>query len=177
VCYKEKNHEKTVKTEYVYKGKILNLRNDEVVFPNGTKSQREIVEHNGGSCILCVEDDKILLVRQFRYALNKEIWEIPAGKLEKGEEPSLTAVRELEEECGYRAGEVKLLFTVYPTPGYDTETIYIYRAYNLKKTQTNFDEGEDIESRWFSFSEVKKMIDDGEINDGKTLIALLSVLK
>ena len=148
-----------------------------MVFSNGKKSRREIVEHNGGSCILCVEGDKILLVRQFRYAFNKEIWEIPAGKLENGEEPSSTAIRELEEECGYKASEVELLFTVYPTPGYDTEIIYIFKAYNLRKTQTNFDEGEDIESRWFTFSEVKKMIEDGEINDGKTLIALLSVLK
>ena len=169
--------EKTVKKEYLYNGKIINLRRDDVVLPNGNQAIREVVEHSGGSCVLCEMDDKILLVKQFRYPYMKELLELPAGKLNAGETPEQTAIRELEEEGGIKAGRVEKMFDVYPSPGYTDEIIHIYRAYDLKMTTLKLDEDEFLSGQWYSKEELKKMILDGEIKDGKTLIALLSVLK
>ncbi|MBQ7339556.1 MAG: NUDIX hydrolase [Clostridia bacterium] len=169
--------EKTLESQRIYEGKILSLKKDKVLLPNGETSYREIVEHNGGSTVIAEKDGKILLVSQFRYAYKEQIWEIPAGKIDKGETPDKTAIRELEEECGYRAGSVKLLFEVYPTPGYTSEKIYIYKASDLVKTQTHFDDDENLTSKWFTKEELADMISKGVIKDGKTLIALLFVLK
>ncbi len=165
--------EKTVKVNYIHKGKIINVRSDDVVLPDGKSAIREIVEHGGGAAVLCVKDGKILLVKQYRYAYKDEVWEIPAGKLNAGEPPEQTAVRELEEECGVKAGTIKKLFEVYPTPGYTNEIIRIYQAYDLTETETNLDEDEFLTSFWVEEERVKRMIKDGEIKDGKTLIALL----
>ena len=166
--------ETTVRKKVLYKGKILSLRVDDVTLPDGKQAVREIVEHHGGSCVLCVRNGKILLVRQYRYAYGETVWEIPAGKLNEGESPEETAARELEEECGYSAKTVTLMFTVYPSPGYTDEIIRIYRAENLVKTHTHKDEDEFLTSRWVSEDKVRKMMADGKIKDGKTLIALLS---
>ena len=108
--------EKQKKSQIIYDGKILTLKKDEVELPNGTTSFREIVSHSGGSAILCVKDNKVLLVKQFRYAYNSCIWEIPAGKLNVGEDPKETARRELEEECGIIADKLELISTIYPSP-------------------------------------------------------------
>ena len=113
--------EKTLEKNVVYNGKILNLRKDKVMLPNGKEGAREIVEHGGGSAVLCERDGKVLMVRQFRYAYGECVWEIPAGKVDRGEDPLDTAFRELEEECGVKAGKMTLLFTVYPSPGYTSE--------------------------------------------------------
>lgn len=164
--------EKTLASEYVYKGRILNLRKDEIALSDGARSVREIVEHSGGSCVLCVKDGKILLVKQFRYAYKKAIWEIPAGKINKGEDPKETAVRELEEECGVKTEKAELLIEIYPSPGYTDEIIRLYRVSGLSDGKTHFDADERIESRWFDTEEAKKMAKNGEINDAKTLIAL-----
>lgn len=168
--------EKTFKTEYVYKGKILNLRNDQVTLPDGKTAYREIIEHSGGSCVLCEDGDKVLLVRQFRYAYKENLWEVPAGKLNPNEDPKLTAVRELEEECGIKAERVELLFEVYPTPGYTNEIIRIYKAFGLEKGEVHLDDGEFLESKWIEKDRLKQMIKNGEIKDAKTLIALLTIL-
>ncbi len=169
--------EKTLKSDYLYKGKILNLKKDEVLLPNEKKAFREIVEHNGGSCVICEKDDKILMVRQYRYAFKKELWEIPAGKINEGEDPALTAVRELEEEGGIKAHSVQLMYKIFPSPGYTSEIIYLYRAQGLKETEKHLDNDEFLTSKWFSKTELKRMLNNGEIKDGKTLIALLAVLK
>ncbi len=168
--------EETLKKEYVYKGKILNLRVDDALLPNGKTAKREVVEHSGGSAILCEKDDKILLVKQFRYPYGEEIWEIPAGKVNLGEDPETTAIRELEEEGGIKATKVVKLFDVYPTPAYDTEIIRIYKAEEFEEGKVNLDEDEFLSSAWISKDDLKKMIRSGEIKDAKTLIALLSVL-
>ena len=168
--------ELTENQNYIYRGKILNLRKDDVILPDGKGAIREVVEHSGGSCVLCEKDGKILLVRQFRYPYKEELLEIPAGKLNKGEDPMQTAIRELEEEGGVKAESVELMFTVYPSPGYTDEKIYIYRAVGISQTQKHLDEDEFLESVWMEKSELKRMIKNGEIKDGKTLIALLSVL-
>jgi len=168
--------EKTLSEEYLYKGRILNLRKDKIILPDGKEALREVVEHSGGSCILCEKDGKILLVRQFRYPYKQELLELPAGKLNPGESPELTAIRELEEEGGIKADSVELMFEVYPSPGYTDEIIRIYRAVGIKETKTHLDEDEFLESVWIDKETLKNMIKNGEIKDGKTLIALLSVL-
>lgn len=164
--------EKTLDREYVYKGKILNLRRDDIVLPDGNKSVREIVEHGGGSAVLCVKDGKVLLVRQYRYAYGKALWEIPAGKINAGEDPRETAVRELEEECGIVAEDMQLIAEIYPSPGYTEEIIRLYSASGLRDGKTHFDADEYVESFWIDIDEAKRMAESGEINDAKTLIAL-----
>ena len=168
--------EKTVKENVLYRGKIINLRKDEVLLPNGKGAIREVVEHGGGSCILAEREGKFLLVKQFRYPYKEVIWEIPAGKINDGEAPEQTAIRELEEECGYRAERVEKLFDVYPSPAYTGEIIRVFKAEGLKKTATHLDEDEFVSAFWVEKDEIKKMIKNGEIKDGKTLIALLFAL-
>ena len=168
--------EKTLERNTVYSGRILNLRKDKVLLPDGNTGVREIIEHSGGSAVLCEKDGKILMVKQFRYAYREEVWEIPAGKVNAGEEPIKTAFRELEEEGGIKADKMELLFTVYPSPGYISEIIRIYKATGLTKSRQNLDEDEFLSARWIEKSQLKKMIDSGEIKDAKTLIALLKVL-
>lgn len=168
--------EETLNKNYLYKGKILNLRRDDINLPNGKKAIREIVEHSGGSCIYCEDNGKVYLVKQFRYAYGEELWELPAGKLNAGEDPMQTALRELEEEAGLKANSIELMFTVYPSPGYTNEIIRIYRAWDLIKTEMHLDEDEFLTGEWFSKAQLKEMIENGEIKDGKTLIALLKTL-
>ncbi len=168
--------EKTLNKTTVYSGRILNLRKDEVLLPDGKTGTREIIEHSGGSAVLCEEDGKILMVKQFRYAYGEELWEIPAGKVNKGEDPLKTAFRELEEEGGVKAEKMELMFNMYPSPGYTSEIIRIYSATGLKKTRQNLDEDEFLSASWIEKPRLKEMIDKGEVKDGKTLVALLAVL-
>ena len=168
--------EKTVKKNYIYQGKILALRCDDALLPDGRPCKREIIEHSGGACVLYVENGAVLLVRQYRYAYGESIYEIPAGKLEKGEDPMLAAARELEEEAGIKSENLQLLFIDYPTPGYTNEKIYIYRAYDGVKTQTNLDDGEFLDVEYVSLDKAKEMLKNGEIKDGKTIIALQAYL-
>lgn len=171
-----KFNEKTVAKNYIYNGKILNLRRDDVILPNGENAVREVVEHSGGSSVLCEMDGKILLVKQFRYPFGKEIWEIPAGKRNLGEDPETTAIRELEEEGGIKAEKVELICAFYPSPAYTEEIIYVYKAVNPKKGQMHLDEDEFLTGYWFTLDEIKEMLDKGEICDAKTLIALNTIL-
>ena len=168
--------EKTLEKNYLYKGKILNFRRDTALLPNGSTAIREMVEHDGGSCVLCIEDGKVLLVKQFRYPHGQELWEIPAGKVNKGESPEQTAIRELEEECGIKAEKMEKLFEVYPTTAYTNEVIHIYRATGLTNVKAHLDEDEFLSAQWIDIEQVKLMMDSGEIKDGKTLIALLKTL-
>lgn len=164
--------EKTVEKRYIYRGKILSLRCDEAVLCDGTPCKREIIEHGGGAGVLCVDNGKVLLVRQYRYAYGEHIYEIPAGKLNAGENPKNAALRELEEEAGVRAERLELLYEAYPTPGYTNERIFIYRAFGATSCKAHPDEGEFVETAWLPLSQVKEMLKNGEIKDAKTLIAL-----
>ncbi len=164
--------EKTISKNYVYKGKILNLRNDDAVLPNGLPCKREIVEHSGGACVLYEKEGKILFVRQYRYAYGEVLLEIPAGKLNEGEDPKEAAIRELEEEAGVRADEIELLYTVYPSPGYTGEIIRIYRVKSGTQATCHLDEDEFLEVEYVPAEKVKEMLKSGEIKDGKTIIAL-----
>ena len=165
--------ETTVNENYIYKGKILNLRKDVVMLPDGNGAIREIVEHSGGSAIVCEKDGKYLLVKQFRYPYKQVIYEIPAGKLNKGEDPSETAKRELEEEGGIIAERVEKITEVYPSPGYTEEIIHIYRAIGLTEGTAHLDKDEFLRAEWFSKEQLIKMIENGEIKDAKTIIGLL----
>lgn len=164
--------EKTVEKHYVYEGKIIKVRRDDAILPNGEPCIRELVEHSGGASVLYIEDGKVLLVRQFRYAYGESVYEIPAGKLEYGEDPKAAAARELEEEAGVKAGRLELLFTLYPTPGYTNEKIYIYRAYEGEKVQAHLDEGEFLDAAYIPLERAKEMLANGELKDGKTIVAL-----
>lgn len=163
--------EEKLETKTVYDGKILKLNVDRVRLPDGKESWREIIRHNGGAAVLLVEEGKVLLVRQFRYAYGKEIYEIPAGKLNVGEDPKASAERELEEETGYSAELVHLL-DIYPTPGYTDEIIHIYRANNPKFVGQKLDEGEFLNCLFVPLGDALKMIEQGEINDSKTIAAI-----
>lgn len=164
--------EKTVKKNYIYNGKILNLRSDDALLPNGKTCKREIIEHSGGACVLYVEGNKVLFVRQYRYAYGESLYELPAGKLEANESPMCAAKRELEEEAGVSSDDLKLLLIMYPTPGYTNEKIYIYHALSGKKTKARLDEDEFLDVEWIPLERVKEMLEKGELKDGKTVVAL-----
>ncbi len=164
--------EKTTKINYIYRGKIINVRCDEAELPDGRPCKREMIEHPGGASVLCVHEGKAALVRQFRYAYGEALLEIPAGKLERGEDPMLAAKRELEEETGLTAESLRHIFTLYPTPGYTNEKIYIYEAVNVKKGQQHLDEGEFLNVVYLPVEEAVRMVKEGEICDAKTIVAL-----
>ena len=168
--------EKTVEKKYVYQGKILSLRVDDALLPDGKPCKREIIEHSGGACVLYVEAGKMLFVRQYRYAYGESIYELPAGKLDANEPPMSAAKRELEEEAGIVADDFSLLFTVYPTPGYTNEKIYIYEARSGKRAKAHLDEGEFLDVLWIPLERVKEMLVSGEIKDAKTIVAIQAYL-
>ncbi|MCQ2800786.1 MAG: NUDIX hydrolase [Bacilli bacterium] len=164
--------EKTIKKETIYNGKVINLTKDEVLCPNGQVSLREIVHHRGGVAILFKVDDKFIFEKQFRYALNEEIIEIPAGKLEEGEQPLEAAKRELLEETGYRPLEMIHLGDSYPTPGYSSEVIHLYYCPKAIKEERHLDSDECIELIYLSFDEIEKMMKDNIIKDSKSVAAI-----
>lgn len=169
--------EKKISGEVIYNGKVVRLEKDKVLCPNGMESYREIVRHNGGAAILCVTpDNKVMLIKQFRYAYNEVMYEIPAGKLELGEDPYDAALREFEEETGSKATELEYLTTIYPTCGYTSEKIYLYLATDFVKTNTHFDDDECIETIYLSMKQVLEMIKNNEIVDAKTICAITCYL-
>lgn len=165
--------EKTLNSQVVYDGKVIKVLKDDIEIANGQKSFREIVRHSGGVVVLAIREDKILFVKQFRYPMKEVISELPAGKLEYGEDPFEAAKRELEEETGYCAKKWTDLGFVYTSPGYSDEKLYLYKAENLYFTQCNPDEGEILEPLEIKIDDALKMIKNGKINDAKTLCAFL----
>ena len=167
--------EKTVRKNIVFEGKIIRVRCDDALLPDGRPCRREVVEHPGGASVLYVREGKVLLVRQFRYPYGEETLEIPAGKLDPGEDPAHTAARELAEETGWEPASVEHLYTIYPTPGYSAEKIYIYRARGVRAGAAHPDEGEFLTAAFYPVSDVLAMIERGEIRDTKTIIAVQSL--
>lgn len=167
--------EKTVKQNVVFEGKIIRVRCDDAELPDGKPCKREVVDHAGGASVLYVREGKVLLVRQFRYPYMEETLEIPAGKLNPGEDPAQTAARELAEETGWQPASVEHMFTIYPTPGYSAEKIYIYRAHGVREGQVHPDEDEFVTAAFYPVDEVLSMIERGEIKDAKTIIAVMSL--
>lgn len=165
--------EKTLNSKVVYEGKVVTVIKDDVEVADGHKSFREVVLHSGGVVVVAQKDnDTILLVKQYRYPLKKVNLELPAGKLEIGENPDEACKRELEEETGYIAKNWKSLGYINTTPGICTEKLYLYLAQNLEFVGEHPDEGEILKCDEYKLSEVFKMIQNGEINDSKTICAL-----
>ena len=165
--------EKTINSKLIFDGRVVKLYKDSVELSTGQKTFREVVKHSGGVVILAFKEDKILLVKQFRYPMKEVMLELPAGKLEHGEDPFEAAKRELEEETGYCANKWTDLGYVYTSPGYSDEKLYLYKAEDLEFTHCHPDEGEIIQAFEYKYDDVLKMIDNGQINDAKTLCALL----
>lgn len=162
-------------TTYIYEGKRISLKIIDTILPNGKFAKKEIVEHPGAVVILPIlENDKIVLLRQFRPSVNNWVYELPAGTLDKkGEDPKECALRELEEETGYKAEKVEALFKIYPSPGYCTEIIYAYLAKGLRKVTPKREETEVIETLILSIPDAIELIRKESIADAKTLLTLL----
>lgn len=156
-----------------YNGKIFQVTRDDVLIKDRIR-QRDVVHHNGGVGILAVKDNKILFVKQYRYAITQSTLEIPAGKLEAGEIPYDSALRELEEESGFTCETLHPLCAMYSTPGFCTEKLYLYWTDQLIAVENPLpmDEDEDIEILWYSIDEAIQMIENGEIVDAKTIVAV-----
>ncbi len=166
--------EKTLATTTGFQGRLLRLRVDTVALPDGQTATREVVEHPGGVAVVAVTDDRqVLLVRQYRYPYREAVTEIPAGKREKGENPLVTGKRELEEETGYVADCFTSLGTLYPTPGYCDEVIYLYLATGLHPTATHPDEDEFLEVERRPLDDLVADILAGKLPDAKTQAAVL----
>ncbi|MCD5390369.1 NUDIX hydrolase [candidate division NPL-UPA2 bacterium] len=165
--------ERTVNSKFIHRGRILTLRVDEVILPNGKRTAREIVEHPRAVAAVPILDGKVILVRQFRKPVEEAIYEIPAGKLEPGEEPHRCMERELEEEIGYRARKLEKLLSYYPSPGFSAEVIHIFSATDLEKGEQKLEKDEFLEPVTLQFEEALRMIEEGRIKDSKTIIGLL----
>ena len=167
--------EKTLKSERIYEGTIINLRRDKVTVQHGT-SYREIVEHNGGAVLAAVTDrGRLVMVRQFRKPAERVMLEVPAGKIDPGEKPEEAAVRELKEETGYTAGNVRYLTYFYPSVGFSEEKLYLYLCTDLTPGETSFDENEAIDIEEMDIDLLCDMVMKGQINDAKTIIAIFAV--
>lgn len=160
-------------SEYVYEGKIVNLRVDRVRFPSGDIKPREVVEHRPAVAILAADaDGGIYLVSQYRHAIGEVIYEIPAGLVEDGESNAETASRELQEEAGLKPGSLREIFTLYSSPGFSDEKIFFFLATDLTPSKLPQDDDEYVVANKFSLAEIRRMIADGRINDAKTVAAL-----
>lgn len=165
--------ERLLSTERVYTGKVLKLDRDTVELPNGKTTVLEILRHPGASAVVPIkEDGTVVLIRQLRHAAGGFIYEIPAGKLDHQEDPKICAIRELEEEVGYRAGALTLLTSIWTAPGFTDEVIHIYQASGLQPGKQNLDQDEVLEVVEWPLEVAMAKIRDGTIRDAKTIIGL-----
>ena len=171
-------NEKTITSEKKFEGRIFNVEVLDVELPDGKKGYRELVNHPGGVGIVALTDEnKILMVRQYRKPIEKDIIEIPAGKLEKGEDPLVCGKRELEEETGYRAKEFVSLGYLYPSPGFANEVTHLYLAWGLEKGNVNPDEDEYLDILKLPVNDIYSAIMKNEINDAKTVIGFFKAME
>lgn len=170
--------EEKISCEDKYRGRIIYVHSDQVRLSDGAVARREIVEHSGGVAIIPVEEDgTVYCVRQYRYAVGDHVLEVPAGKLNQGEEPFSCAVRELSEETGLTADEYTFLGMFYPSPGYCREKLYIYLATGLHQGKAHLDQGEFLDVEKIPLSKLTDMAMSGELCDAKTIIAVLKAAK
>ncbi|AGE64009.1 ADP-ribose pyrophosphatase [Bacillus subtilis XF-1] len=167
--------EKTIAKEQIFSGKVIDLYVEDVELPNGKASKREIVKHPGAVAVLAVTDEgKIIMVKQFRKPLERMIVEIPAGKLEKGEEPEYTALRELEEETGYTAKKLTKITAFYTSPGFADEIVHVFLAEELSvlEEKRELDEDEFVEVMEVTLEDALKLVESREVYDAKTAYAI-----
>ncbi len=168
--------EKTVESKTLFEGKIITVRLDQAELPNGQVAGREVVEHPGGVAILPLFDDgTVSVVRQFRYPFQHVVTELPAGKLERGEDHRPAALRELEEEVGVSCGKLTYLGCLYLSPGFSTEVLHMYLAQELKQGECHPDEDEFLEAERVPFAQLLEQVMSGEIVDAKTVALVLKV--
>ena len=166
--------EKQIEKKTLYEGLIVNVRRDVAELYNGKRVPREVVEHPGGVAVVPVTaDGKVLMVRQYRYPMEEELLEIPAGKLDDGENPLDCAVRELKEETGCRAGKIVDLGPMYPSPGFCRETLYIYLALDLEHGKSELDEDEFLSVEPHAIDELIEKIMANELPDGKSIVGIM----
>ena len=161
-------------SEIKFQGKVFDLKVDDIVYDSGNEGIREVAVHPGGAVVVPVKDNnKIIMVKQFRYALQKVLIELPAGKLETNEDPMKCAIRELEEETGYSSRKIEKLGSIYTTPGFCTEELHIYLAKDLKSGNHNREEGEfGMQIFEFTLDEIEGKIKTDEIKDSKTICGI-----
>ena len=166
-----------LKSREIYRGQLIQLEVDRIIEPGGVRAEREVVHHAGSVVILAhSDDDRIVLVRQYRYPAKQYLWELIAGGIEPGERPLAAARRELLEETGYRAGKFHLLFDFFPSPGILTEKMFLVEATELTRSKARPDPDERIEVGHFTPLQVMKMIKSRRIRDAKTLVGLFWLL-
>src|SRR6185295_11484959 len=163
-------------TKNIYTGRIITLNVDTITLPNGITVELEVVRHPGAAAMVPLKDDgTVVLIRQFRHAAGGFIYEIPAGKLQPGEDPTVCAARELEEEIGYRSGRLELLSSIFTAPGFTDEVIHIYKATELTAGRQHLDRDEVLEVIEMPLSEAMSMIETRAIRDAKSIVGLQAV--
>lgn len=168
--------EKTLSVDKIFDGRIIKVHNDIVELPNGAKANREVVDHPGGVMIApMTDDDELIFVRQFRYPHKRVVLELPAGKLEYGENPLEAGIRELSEEVGATAEKIVPLGKIIPTPAYCGEVIYMYCASSLKFGEQHLDEDEFLEIEKIPLDKAVEMVMNNEISDAKTVAGVLKI--
>lgn len=170
----EKLVEQKISSKEVFKGELLHVFADKARLPNGTSSTREWIKHPGAAAVLPVfENGDVMLIKQFRYPLRQIFYEVPAGKLDPGETPESTAKRELKEEAGISCKELHYLGPFHPSIGYTDEVIHLYTGWNLTSFDQTVDEDEFLLKARVPFKQAVEMVHNGEISDGKTMVAVL----
>ncbi len=168
------SEERTLQSEYIYRGRLVNLRLDTVELPSGKQRKREIVEHRACSAIVALDsENNVLLVKQYRKPVERELLEIPAGGVDSGEDPIGAARRELEEETGFSAESWDQLSVFYTSPGFCNEEIYVYLARGLSPTKREADDDENIELIRVPLNKIPNLIESGDIYDAKSIAGLL----
>ncbi len=166
--------EKTLHSDVRFVGRVFQVEEMLVRLSDGSSANREIVRHNGGAAVVAIDsEDRVVLVRQYRKAAEQIMLEIPAGKLEPGEDPAACALRELREETGYRSGPLEPLMTMYPTPGYCSEKLHLFYTDQIVTGLAAPDEGELLEPVLLPLTECREAIRDGRIRDAKTVVGIL----
>ena len=169
-----RKYARIVESKTLFRGKVVELKVDQVVEPGGVKTTREVVCHAGSVVVVPhLPDGRLILVRQYRHAVRESLWELVAGGMERGETPRESARRELLEETGYHARVLKPFLEFYPSPGILSEKMHLIEAWDLSPAKAQPDDDEQIEARFFSVEKIMKMVQSNEIRDAKTLVGIL----